>query len=86
MFSTRGYRRGVRRTAADCMFLFVGGTIRRKGADVLLQAYAEAFSDDDDVTLVFKETGASSFYRHNNLLPKVQRMARRPGAPHRSSC
>jgi glycosyltransferase involved in cell wall biosynthesis/tetratricopeptide (TPR) repeat protein len=65
----------------DCMFLFVGGTIRRKGADLLLQAYAEAFSDDDDVTLVFKETGASSFYRHNNLLPKVQRMARRPDAP-----
>jgi len=62
-----------------CMFLFVGGTIRRKGADLLLQAYADAFSDDD-VTLVFKDTGAASFYRHNNLLPQVQRMAARPGA------
>ncbi len=62
-----------------CMFLFVGGTIRRKGADLLLQAYADAFSEDDDVTLVFKDTGASSFYRHNTLLPQVQKMGRRPG-------
>jgi glycosyltransferase involved in cell wall biosynthesis len=58
----------------------VGGTIRRKGADLLLQAYADAFSDDDDVTLVFKDTGASSFYRHNTLLPQVRRLAARPAA------
>jgi glycosyltransferase involved in cell wall biosynthesis len=63
-----------------CLFLFVGGTIRRKGADLLLQAYADAFSDDDDVTLVFKDTGASSFYRHNTLLPQVRRVAARPGS------
>jgi glycosyltransferase involved in cell wall biosynthesis len=64
----------------SCVFLFVGGTILRKGADVLLQAYADAFSEEDDVTLVFKDTGAASFYRHNTLLPQVQRMAARPGA------
>ena len=63
-----------------CLFLFVGGTIRRKGADLLLQAYADAFSEDDDVTLVFKDTGASSFYRHNTLLPQVRRAAARPGS------
>jgi glycosyltransferase involved in cell wall biosynthesis len=62
----------------SCVFLYVGGTIRRKGADLLLQAYADAFSEQDDVTLIFKETGASSFYAHNNLLPQVQKMARRP--------
>ena len=34
-----------------CMLLFVGGTIRRKGVDLLLQAYGDAFSPDDDVAL-----------------------------------
>jgi glycosyltransferase involved in cell wall biosynthesis len=63
-----------------CLFLFVGGTIRRKGVDLLLQAYSEAFSGDDDVTLLFKENGASTFYRHNNLLPQVHKMAARSGA------
>lgn len=62
-----------------CVFLFVGGTILRKGADLLLQAYADAFCEEDDVTLVFKDTGAASFYRHNTLLPRVQKMAARPG-------
>jgi glycosyltransferase involved in cell wall biosynthesis len=65
-----------------CLFLFVGGTILRKGADLLLQAFADAFSGDDDATLLFKDTGGSSFYRHNTLLPEIQRAAARPGAPH----
>jgi hypothetical protein len=65
-----------------CMFLFVGGTIRRKGADLLVQAYADTFSSSDDVTLVLKDTGASSFYRHNNLLPEIRNMRRRAKAPH----
>jgi glycosyltransferase involved in cell wall biosynthesis len=59
----------------------VGGAILRKGVDLLLQAYTEAFSEDDDVTLIFKDTGAASFYRHNSLLPRVQKAARRGGAP-----
>jgi glycosyltransferase involved in cell wall biosynthesis len=65
-----------------CIFLFVGGTIRRKGADLLLQAYADAFCADDDVTLVLKDTGASSFYQHNNLLPEIRNMRRKAKAPH----
>ncbi len=65
-----------------CMFLFVGGTIRRKGADLLVQAYADTFSASDDVTLVLKDTGASSFYQHNNLLPEIRNMRRGAKAPH----
>jgi len=65
-----------------CMFLFVGGTIRRKGVDLLLQTYADTFSADDDVTLLLKDTGASSFYRHNNLLPEIRNLRRRPKAAH----
>ena len=44
-------------------FLFVGGTIFRKGIDVLLAAFARAFRPGDDVGLVIKEMGSQSFYR-----------------------
>jgi glycosyltransferase involved in cell wall biosynthesis len=65
----------------SCVFLFVGGTIRRKGVDLLMQAYADAFSADDDVTLIFKDSGASSFYLHNNLLLQIQKVARTTTGP-----
>jgi glycosyltransferase involved in cell wall biosynthesis len=44
-------------------FLFVGGTIFRKGIDVLLAAYARAFRPGDGVGLVIKDMGSRSFYR-----------------------
>ncbi len=44
-------------------FLFLGGTIWRKGIDLLLQAYGEAFRREDDVVLVVKDMGQNSFYR-----------------------
>ena len=44
-------------------FLFVGGTIFRKGIDVLLNAFGQAFSPSDDVGLVIKDMGSRSFYR-----------------------
>ena len=65
-----------------CMLLFVGGTIRRKGVDLLLQAYADAFSPDEDITLVIKDTGSSGFYKHNNLLRDIRAVCRKPNAPH----
>jgi glycosyltransferase involved in cell wall biosynthesis/2-polyprenyl-3-methyl-5-hydroxy-6-metoxy-1,4-benzoquinol methylase len=36
-------------------FLFVGGSTLRKGLDVLLRAYTEEFSAEDDVCLVIKD-------------------------------
>jgi Flp pilus assembly protein TadD len=59
-------------------FLFVGGTIYRKGIDVLLEAYAEAFTDADDVCLVIKDVG---FYREQSAAETIQSAARRKGAP-----
>jgi glycosyltransferase involved in cell wall biosynthesis len=44
-------------------FLFVGGTIHRKGFDLLLMAYARAFRPGDGVGLVVKDVGARSYYR-----------------------
>ncbi|HUK54724.1 MAG TPA: glycosyltransferase family 4 protein [Candidatus Binatia bacterium] len=58
-------------------FLFVGGAIRRKGVDLLLEAYADAFDPDDDVTLIIKDIGSRSFYAHNTLIQKIARFARR---------
>jgi glycosyltransferase involved in cell wall biosynthesis len=65
-----------------CVFLYVGGTIRRKGTDLLLQAYADAFSPNDDVTLVIKDTGSTAFYQHSNLLSQIRSMMRRTNTPH----
>ncbi len=48
--------RGVR-------FLYVGGTIYRKGVDVLVEAFKEAFGGGDAATLVVKDVGAASFYQ-----------------------
>ena len=63
-------------------FLFVGGTIRRKGVDLLLEAYADGFGPEEEVTLVIKDLGSRSFYSHNNLIQKVAQFARRPEKPH----
>lgn len=68
--------------ARGFVFLFVGGTIRRKGIDLLLRAYGDAFTSDDNVTLVIKDLGSGSFYAQNTLLGEVMDLARRPGAPH----
>jgi glycosyltransferase involved in cell wall biosynthesis len=45
------------------LFLFVGGTLDRKGADLLLEAYCRAFTAADDVCLVVKDMGTRTFYR-----------------------
>jgi glycosyltransferase involved in cell wall biosynthesis len=52
-------------------FLFVGGTIFRKGIDVLLAAYARAFRPSDEVGLVIKDMGAKSFYRGQTAEARV---------------
>jgi glycosyltransferase involved in cell wall biosynthesis/predicted O-methyltransferase YrrM len=44
-------------------FLFVGGTIHRKGIDLLLAAYERAFCPGDGVGLVIQDMGVNSFYR-----------------------
>jgi glycosyltransferase involved in cell wall biosynthesis len=48
---------------AALRLLFVGGTISRKGVDVLLAAYDSAFAGRDDVLLVIKDVGGQSYYR-----------------------
>ena len=49
-------------TPTGTRFLFVGGLIERKGPDLLLAGYLDAFQGRDDVTLVIKDFGADTIY------------------------
>lgn len=62
-------------------FLFVGGTIHRKGPDILLKAYLDAFTAADDVCLVIKDFGGSSVYAGQTLEARIREVQARPGAP-----
>jgi glycogen(starch) synthase len=62
-------------------FLFVGGTISRKGIDVLLKAYRQSFSARDDVTLVIKDFGLESFYKGQGAREQIAALQAEPGAP-----
>lgn len=68
--------------ARGFVFLFVGGAIRRKGVDLLVEAYGRAFSSRDDVSLVVKEVGSNSFYRHNSLAGHLRSSSGRSNRPH----
>ena len=62
-------------------FLFVGGTIYRKGPDVLLKAYAESFTAKDDVCLVIKDFGGQSVYAGQTLEQQIRELQKQPNAP-----
>jgi tetratricopeptide (TPR) repeat protein len=68
-------------TAKGFKFLFVGGTIARKGIDVLLDAYTRAFSDRDDVSLIIKDFGAQSFYAGQGMGTLIEALRVKPGVP-----
>ena len=68
-------------TTKTFKFLFVGGTLWRKGIDILLAAYGRAFSRSDDVCLVIKDVGAASYYRAHNAADQIRQMQRDPAAP-----
>ena len=62
-------------------FLFVGGTIARKGIDLLLTAYSRAFSAADDVCLVIKDMGVGTFYQGQTSEAMIRQTQSQPGAP-----
>src|SRR5581483_2373895 len=66
---------------AGTVFLFVGGTTYRKGIDVLLTAYARAFTDADDVLLVVKGFGSDSLYRGMTAEQTIAEFQARAGTP-----
>jgi len=68
-------------TTKTCKFLYVGGTIPRKGFDVALDAYLEAFGPGDDVCLVVKPFLSDAHYRLSNLDDRLRRAAADPSNP-----
>jgi len=62
-------------------FLFVGGTIDRKGFDLLLGAYGRTFRQSDDVCLVVKDMGVGTFYKGQTGEQLIAQFRSQPGAP-----
>lgn len=69
------------RTRKRFKFLFVGGTILRKGIDLLLDAYIRTFSAADDVCLVVKDFGVGTFYRNQTHEGFIRELQANPQGP-----
>lgn len=81
VFLRDGHSPFLLRTRKRFKFLFVGGTIERKGIDLLLGAYAQTFCDHDDVCLVIKDLGVGTFYHGQTAEQLVTRFRQIPHAP-----
>lgn len=68
-------------TGKNFKFLFVGGTIWRKGVDLLLEAYRTSFRRSDDVVLVIKDMGQDSFYKGMGAAETIRDIQKDPEAP-----
>lgn len=62
-------------------FLFVGGTIPRKGVDILLWEFGQRFTKRDDVCLVVKPFGAGGVYQGSNIDRALRMAAADPVMP-----
>lgn len=62
-------------------YLFVGGTIARKGIDILLDVYARTFTAADDVCLIIKDMGGQSFYQGQTAQELIAKIQAAPNAP-----
>ena len=67
------------RTRKKFKFLFVGGTIGRKGIDVLVETYLNTFTAADDVCLVLKAVGATTAYAGSSIEQEITRITAIPG-------
>jgi glycosyltransferase involved in cell wall biosynthesis/Tfp pilus assembly protein PilF len=82
---TKKFRPGVRplalKTKKKFKFLFVGGTIFRKGPDILLAAFTQAFTAADDVCLIVKDFGGDSCYQGQTAGDAIRAIQQKPGSP-----
>ena len=82
---TRNFRPGLEPlelpTDKRFKFLFVGGTLFRKGIDVLLEAYRTRFTPGDDVCLVIKDMGVQTFYSGHNAGELIRELREDPACP-----
>lgn len=62
-------------------FIYVGGTIARKGFDLLLEAYLAEFSQDDSVCLVVKDHGINAHYKGITMEKRIRKAQLDPRSP-----
>jgi glycosyltransferase involved in cell wall biosynthesis len=75
-------------TVKPFRFLYVGGTIYRKGLDLLLEAYRRAFTAADPVSLVVKDFGGAGIYPFEKgapMLAEFRQNAAHPEVVHLSA-
>lgn len=68
-------------TDAKIKFLFVGGTLPRKGIDILLKSFVKTFTKNDPVALVIKDIGGKSFYIGQTAQEQINTLQQNPNAP-----
>jgi glycosyltransferase involved in cell wall biosynthesis len=68
------------KTKKTFKFLFLGGTLSRKGIDVLLKSYFSTFTADDDVCLVIKAVGTNGVYAHSSIEAALHQVKQTPNA------
>ena len=68
-------------TEKQFKFLFVGGTIFRKGPDLLLKAFLENFTAADNVCLVIKDFGGKTVYAGQTFESQIRAAQSQPNAP-----
>lgn len=69
------------KTKKSFKFLFLGGTIYRKGIDLLVETYLDTFSISDDVCLVIKSFGTGTFYTGIAMDQWIKNLAKDPFLP-----
>jgi GT2 family glycosyltransferase/cytochrome c-type biogenesis protein CcmH/NrfG len=69
------------KTRKKFKFLFVGGTLIRKGIDLLLEAYLSTFTKDDDVCLVIKDMLTNSLYKGVTFSDRIKELVGRDDVP-----
>ncbi len=62
-------------------WLYVGGTVHRKGIDHLLEAYRRAFDPAADVCLVIKDIGTRTFYQNQHAGEAIRALQNDPSCP-----
>ena len=62
-------------------FLYVGGTIDRKGADLLINAYCTEFNPTENIRLVVKDTGTAHVYKFSNIKERIIELAADASVP-----
>jgi len=68
-------------TRGSFRFLYVGGAIWRKGADLAINAFLNAFGPGDDVSLIVKDVGGSSVYKDQTMKPSIEPLLGRADLP-----